>query len=64
MKPEEITEANWAQAMDDSPAEPSTLTSLVREGIDTNTRDALALMRDRAPQSVRVTINGEEVGRG
>ena len=56
MKPAEITEANWQQAMDEMHCEPSYLTSTVREGIDDNTRDALAAMRDRAKPSTRAEV--------
>lgn len=62
MKPEEITEANWAQAMESMSTEPSTLTSSVRENLDQPTQHVLRMLRERAPRmpSPRVTINGEE----
>ena len=47
---EEITEANWVQAMDSMAVEPSTLTSAVRDGIDDTTRGALEAMRSRVPE--------------
>lgn len=49
MSPEDITAANWVQAMEDMPCEPSSLTSSIRENLDQPTQHVLRTMRDRAP---------------